>query len=63
MRRTIPVGSTVRCERKAKTAGTWSRFVGRVGTVVSNNNGEVAVAFDTGLPYWFRPTELVVIKP
>jgi len=36
-RRVLAVGDHVRCERAAPAAGSWSRFAGRSGVVVSVN--------------------------
>jgi len=66
-------GDLVRCERQAPPRGSWSRFAGREGVVVSVNvarsvNGspdvvEYGVDLDSDgrTDAWFRPDELAVI--
>jgi hypothetical protein len=52
----------VRCERARPAAGTWRRYVGRSGTVVSLNTGDNEVGVQLGDGHqlvWFTPDELV----
>ncbi len=72
---TFAVGDRVRCERQAPARGTWSRFAGRTGTVVSINvsrsvNGspdgvEIGVKFTAGTngqpDAWFLPAGFVAV--
>jgi hypothetical protein len=67
----VTIGDLVRAERRSPPAGTWSRYAGRVGTVVTVNMQR----FDNGAPdyveigvdldgdgkasAWFLPSELV----
>ena len=67
------VGDRVRCERPAPPRGSWSRFAGRTGTVITINvarsvNGspdviEIGVDLDSDgrADAWFHPDELAVI--
>ena len=58
-------GDWVRCEREAASVGTWRRYAGRVGRIVTHNRlaGEFGVRFTAGgrAEAWFLPTELRVI--
>ncbi len=66
-------GDRVRCERAEPARGSWARFAGRTGTIVSVNiarsvNGspdvvEYGVDLDSDgrADAWFRPDELAVI--
>ena len=66
------IGDRVRCERQAPPRGSWKRYAGRVGTVITINvarsaNGspdvvEVGVDLDSDgrADAWFRPDELVL---
>jgi hypothetical protein len=51
----------VRVERAKPAAGTWKRYAGIVGTVVSVNtrDHEVGVRLDGGRVVWFAFDELV----
>lgn len=59
----MALGGWVRCERDTRSRGTWPRYAGRVGMVVSINRPacEIGVRFtaDTaeGIT-WFLPDEL-----
>jgi hypothetical protein len=69
----LQVGDRVRCEREAAAIGTWARYAGRVGVIVTINRQQ----FDNGAPdhveygvdlngsdkagAWFLPTELVAV--
>lgn len=70
------VGDRVRCERAGSARGSWLRYAGKVGTVVSVNvsrsvNGspdvvEVGVVFGSVHNHdrrviWFRSDELVIV--
>lgn len=55
---TFSPGDFVRCERTAPSKGTWKRWVGKEGIVVSVNKHEVGVQFGS-TTYWFLPSDLV----
>lgn len=60
----LEVGMWVRCERSRASAGTWPRFAGRVGRIVTVNEGEFGVRFTAGTAEsatWFLGDELVEI--
>lgn len=69
----LVVGTRVRCERTAPARGSWKRYAGRTGVVVSVNVSrsvnpawpdvvEYGVSFDNthNISAWFLPHELVI---
>ena len=74
MSQTFEAGDRVRCERAEPARGSWARFAGREGVVVSVNvsrsvNPKLADVVEFGVDLdsdgradaWFRPDELAVI--
>lgn len=59
------VGDRVRCQRATPARGSWSRFAGRVGTVVTVNRRDNEIGVDLGRGpgrlIWFKPAELFVV--
>jgi hypothetical protein len=62
----LRMGTWVRCEREAAPIGTWARYAGRIGRIVSVNktDHEYGVRFtanNTETITWFLASELVEI--
>ncbi len=63
----ISVGDWVRCERTAPAKGSWRKYAGKVGRVISHNRSakEWGVRFTASHNdpvTWFLKSELVVAK-
>ena len=58
-------GDLVRCERQAPPRGSWARFAGRTGTVVTVNRRDDEIGVDLGggpgRLVWCKPDELAVV--
>ncbi len=62
----LSVGDWVRCERSAAAVGSWFRYAGRTGRIVTINRAdrEYGVRFTAGQnesPSWFHADELVKV--
>lgn len=58
-------GDRVRIHRDRPARGSWARYAGRTGTVVTVNLGEYGVSFtnkDNQVDSWFLRDEVVILN-